>query len=103
MAKSHRTETTSATPGRSAYVPVVRDGLCRHIRSKGMIVNIDESPENQSTRRNYLAVDPHALDWDGTVWWCASTSKTIGPDDRPCDAGRCVEGRRCHTAEDHLV
>jgi hypothetical protein len=99
----HRPETTAATPGRSAHSPVVRDGLCRHIRSKGMIVNIDEAPESASTQRNYLGVDPHALAWDGTVWWCTETSKTIGPDDRPCDAGRCVSGRRCFTGEDNLV
>ncbi|HEY0706824.1 MAG TPA: hypothetical protein VGG33_08510 [Polyangia bacterium] len=97
-------ETTSNTSAiRSAFSPRVRDGLCRHIRSKGMIINIDEAPENASTQLNYLSVDPHALAWNGTTWWCTQTSKTIGPDDRPCDNGRCTEGRRCYTAEDALV
>ena len=36
---------------RSKYSPKVRDGLCRHIRSKGMIVNIDEAPENSSWQK----------------------------------------------------
>jgi hypothetical protein len=84
---------------RSAYSPIVRDGLCRHVRSKGMMVNIAESPENDSSRRGYLAVDPNALAWDGTIWWCTHTSKTIGPDDRPCDSDRCRAGRGCFEAE----
>jgi hypothetical protein len=85
--------------GRSAYSPIVRDGLCRHVRSKGMMVNIAESPENDSSRRGYLAVDANALAWDGTIWWCSHTSKTIGPDDRPCEAERCRAGRKCFEAE----
>jgi hypothetical protein len=91
------------TVGRSIYAPRVRDGLCRHIRSKGMIVNIDESPENQSTQKNYLAVDTHALAYDGTVWWCTATSKTIGPDDRPCDSDRCQKGRTCYQGEERVA
>jgi hypothetical protein len=89
--------------GRSSHSPRVRDGLCRHIRSKGMLVNIDERPENKSTQKNYLAVDTNALAYDGTVWWCTSTSKTIGPDDRPCDADRCQSGRRCFEGEERVV
>jgi hypothetical protein len=85
---------------RSKYSPRVRDGLCRHIRNKGMIVNIDESPENSSFQRSYLAIDPHALPWDGTTWWCTETSKTIGPDDRPCSSERCTKGRGCFEGED---
>ena len=103
MSKANSQSPANEVPGRSAHVPIVQDGLCRKIRSKGMIVNIDESPENKSTRAAYLKIDPHALDWDGTVWWCAKTSKTIGPDDRPCDTGRCVAGRRCFEGEDRLV
>jgi hypothetical protein len=86
-------------PGRSAFSPLVRNGLCRHVRSKGMMVNIAESPENDSTRRGYLEVDKNALAWDGTIWWCTHTSKTIGPDDRPCDSDRCKKGRACFEAE----
>ncbi|HEY0712219.1 MAG TPA: hypothetical protein VGF45_06075 [Polyangia bacterium] len=88
---------------RSAHSPRVRDGLCRHIRSKGMIINIGEAPENASTQINYLSIDPNALAWNGTTWWCTQTSKTIGPDDRPCDNGRCVQGRGCYTAEENLA
>jgi hypothetical protein len=80
---------------RSAHTPQVRDGLCRHIRSKGMLVNIGEPPENQSSQKGYLTHDPHALAWDGTTWWCVQTSKTLGPDDRPCHAERCQQGRAC--------
>jgi hypothetical protein len=88
---------------RSKYSPRVRDGLCRKIRNKGMIVHIDESPENSSFQRTYLAVDPHALPWDGTTWWCTETTKTVGPDDRPCEAERCKAGRPCYEAEDPLA
>jgi hypothetical protein len=84
---------------RSIHDPRVRDGLCRNIRSKGMIVNIAETPENDSTQRSYLTVDKNALAWDATVWWCTQTSKTIGPDDRPCDKERCQSGRACFEAE----
>ena len=101
--KSSADETTALPPGRSIHAPRVRDGLCRHIRSKGMIINIDEAPENGSSQVNYLTVDPHALAWDGTVWWCTETSKTIGPDDRPCDSGRCQKGRRCFVGEDRIA
>lgn len=96
MSKSNKIETAV----RSEFSPRVRDGLCRHIRSKGMYVNIAESPENDSTRRGYLAIDHNAFDWDGTVWWCTATSKTVGPDDRPCDNDRCKSGRRCFQGED---
>ena len=88
---------------RSMYSPRVRDGLCRHLRNKGMIVNIDENPENSSWQRSYLAIDPHALPWDGTVWWCTETAKTVGPDDRPCDGERCGKGRSCYETADDPV
>jgi hypothetical protein len=98
-----KANTSTATEGdrvRSEHAPIIRDGLCRHIRCKGMLVNIGERPDSASSQRNYLAVDPHALPWDGTVWWCGHTSKTVGPDDRPCDNDTCVSGRRCFAAED---
>jgi hypothetical protein len=85
---------------RSAHDPKVRDGLCRKIRSKGMIVNIDEKPENDSTQRQYLAWDKNALPWDSTVWWCQETCTPVGPDDRPCHKDRCVAGRSCYEAPD---
>ena len=85
---------------RSAHEPRVRDGLCRHIRSKGMLVNIGERPERDSNQRQLLAADPNTMAWDGTTWWCNQTSKPIGPDDRPCLNDRCLPGRRCYEAED---
>ena len=88
---------------RSAHEPRVRDGLCRHIRSKGMLVNIGERPENDSSQRQLLAVDRNTMPWDGTTWWCNVTSKTVGPDDRPCLHDRCVAGRGCFEAEDDAV
>jgi hypothetical protein len=84
---------------KSIHSPRVRYGLCRHIRSKGMIINIGESPENDSSRRQFLAVDRNTLDWDGTTWWCQSSGKTVGPDDRPCHDSRCLAGRGCYEAE----
>ena len=83
--------------------PRVRDGLCRRIRCKGMLIHIDDSPEHSSSQNNYLSVDPHALGWDGTVWWCTSTSKTVGPDDRPCDNDRCKSGRSCFEGEERVA
>ena len=77
----------------------VRDGLCRNVRAKGMISNVGEKPENDSGQRGYLAVDPHALGWDSTIWWCAETGKSVGPDDRPCNRDSCQPGRGCFEAE----
>lgn len=85
---------------RSIHEPRVRGGLCRHIRSKGMLVNIGEKPENDSAQKGYLAVDPHALAWDSTIWWCSESGKPVGPDDMPCEKERCVHGRGCWEAED---
>jgi hypothetical protein len=83
--------------------PTVRDGLCRHIRSKGMLVNIAEPPESDSNQKQYLQFDPNALAWDSTIWWCEETSKPVGPDDRPCHGDRCIKGRACYAAEDPAV
>jgi hypothetical protein len=87
---------------RSAHEPRVRDGLCSKIRSKGMLVNIGEKPENDSSQRQMLAADPNTMPWDGTTWWCTETSKTIGPDDRPCHRDRCLSGRACYEGEDNV-
>jgi hypothetical protein len=89
-----------ASKVRSKHEPRVRDGLCRNIRSKGMLVNIGELPENDSAQRSFLAVDKNTMPWDGTTWWCMSSGKTVGPDDRPCHATRCLSGRSCFEAED---
>jgi len=85
---------------KSVHQPHVRDGLCRHIRSKGMLVDIGEKPPNDASQRQMLAADRHAMAVDSTVWWCDETSKTVGPDDRPCHKGRCVQGRACFQGED---
>ena len=38
----------SKTPSvRSEHAPKVRDGLCRHIRCKGMLIHIDDDLTNQ--------------------------------------------------------
>ena len=50
---------STSTKVRSIHSPRVRNGLCRHIRSKGMLVNIGETPENDSSQRQLLAVDRH--------------------------------------------
>ncbi len=89
-----------STKVRSKHAPIVRYGLCRNIRSKGMIVNIGETPENDSSQRQLLAVDKNTMPWDGTNWWCIQTGKVMGPDDKPCDGERCKAGRGCFEAED---
>ena len=70
-----------------------------------MLVHIDESPGKASSRQAYLEIDANALDYDGTVWWCTETSKTIGPDDRPCDNSRCGQNtvRACYQGEDSIA
>ncbi len=88
------------TTVKSAHEPLVRDGLCRHARSKGMLVNIGERAEDASAQRQLLAADRNTLAWDSTVWWCTMTSKVLGPDDRPCHKDRCVSSRGCFEAED---
>ena len=88
---------------RSVFAPRVRDGLCRRIRNKGMIIHMDEKPENASSLRSYLEVDKNARAWDNTTWWCTSTSKTVGPDDKPCDVDRCKSGRGCFESEDRVA
>jgi hypothetical protein len=95
----------NVTTIRSEHSPRIRDGLCRKIRAKGMLVHIDEGPDKASSRQAYLEIDANALDYDGTVWWCTETSKTIGPDDGPCDETRCgsKSGRRCYTGEDPIA
>ncbi len=86
---------------KSAHEPTVRDGLCRYIRSKGMIVNIDADPSAQSGFvAQFMALDPNAMPYDATIWWCTETSKSLGPDDEPCDRSKCVAGRGCFEAED---
>jgi hypothetical protein len=85
---------------RSVHDPRVRNGLCRYIRSKGMIINIGEKPENDSLKRQFLAVDKNTMDYDGTTWWCQQSGKTVGPDHKPCYDERCVQGRGCFEAED---
>lgn len=72
---------------KSRYAPVVKNNLCRHLRSKGMYTG------------GYHAVDPHALPFNATNWWCDRTQKELGPDDCPCDGGRCGPGRACYVAE----
>ncbi len=84
----------------SAHLPVVRDGLCRFARSKGMLVNLGEpDPRAASFSRQYLTHDPNALPFDTTIWWCEQTSKSLGPDDGPCASERCVHGRSCYESE----
>jgi hypothetical protein len=68
---------TMANNIRSQYSPVVRDGLCRKIRSKGMLVHIDEGQGKGSTRQAYLEIDQNALDYDGTTWWCTETEEPV--------------------------
>ncbi len=84
---------------KSIHAPTVRDGLCRHVRSKGMLVNIGEKPENDSSQRQLLRHDSNTMAWDGTNWWCDESGKTVGPDDRPCHGERCLPGRSCYQAE----
>ena len=79
---------------RSIHDPRVRNGLCRYIRSKGMIVNIGEKPENDSLKRQFLAVDPNTMDFDATTWWCQQSGKTVFHCGYPrCFAARCANRR----------
>jgi hypothetical protein len=77
-----------ANAKKSEHAPRIRDGLCRHVRNKGMYTG------------GYSASDPNALPYDVTIWWCTRTEKQIGPDDVPCHKDRCVRGRACWEPED---
>ncbi len=77
----------------SRHAPQVFNDLCRHVRTKGMVVNMnDPDPDGKQRLQNQ---DPNSLPYDVTTWWCTQTFKQLGPDDRPCHGERCVQGRVC--------
>jgi hypothetical protein len=87
----------------SIHEPRVRNGLCRRLRSKGILVSIGTAPEKDIAARQRASFLGNELPTDTTVWWCDRTATVIGPDDRPCHADRCTRGRACHESEDEPV
>ena len=58
---------------------------CRHLRSAGMYVFTDGSPEE--TAENY----------DSSSYWCSETMKSFGPDDDLAGGRECrVRSRSCY-------
>ena len=58
---------------------------CTYLRHKGMYVMSVPDPDEH---RFYDA-------YDGTVYWCALTQKSLGPDNQPVHADACQQGRGC--------
>lgn len=59
-------------------------GLCRHLRSKGMFIEVEFNPLD--------AAIPSMS--DGFVW-CVHTQNCLGPDGRVADRETCGAGRSC--------
>lgn len=68
--------------------PSVWAPFCRHLRCKGMYVSAE-----------HLA-DTNAMFYDATIYWCALTFKSLGPDSYPCHATECLAGRGCFVPTD---
>lgn len=55
--------------------------LCRRLRSKGMIMNVEPGP---SAARS-----------DDGYFWCTHTMNCLGPDGKVADRDTCQPGRGC--------
>lgn len=58
---------------------------CRHLRSKGMFIEVEHRPEDDLV--------PSMS--DGFVW-CVHSQNCLGPDGRVAELGTCVAGRSCY-------
>jgi hypothetical protein len=68
-------------PGLADQFPKLKEGHCKHIRSKEMFYEI----ERGSDLPNYAA----------RMYWCQHTQIPLGPDARPCEMGACTSERSC--------
>ncbi len=74
-----------ADPSSGPDLTVIHESPCRHLRSKGMYVFTDRSPE-----------DGYGDD-DNTIYWCMHTMKSFGPDEDMVDRRGCRNpGRSCY-------
>ena len=67
-------------PGLAEQFPSLKEGRCKHIRSKEMF---------------YETKFDHVPDYGARLYWCQHTQTCLGPDGRPCDMDNCSPGRTC--------
>lgn len=67
-------------PGLADQFPKLKDGHCKHIRSKEMFIQIER-----------LDVP----DYSARLYWCQHTQWPIGPDQKVCDMANCTDERPC--------
>ncbi len=53
---------------------------CKHIRSKEMYYQADQTDGDQ---------------YSGGIYWCAKSHETFGPDGEPVDRSECTPSRAC--------
>ena len=66
--------------GLAEQFPELKDGHCRHIRSKEMFYQIER---------------PDAPNYSARLYWCQHTQIPLGPDQDPCEMGTCNGKRSC--------
>ena len=67
-------------PGLADQFPKLKEGHCKHIRSKEMFYQIER-----------LDVP----DYSARMYWCQHTQLPLGPDNKPCEMGHCTAERAC--------
>ena len=67
-------------PGLADQFPELKDGHCKHIRSKEMFYEIERT---------------EAPNYSARLYWCAHTHIPLGPDQKPCEMEKCNGSRPC--------
>jgi hypothetical protein len=67
-------------PGLGDQFPKLKEGHCRHIRSKEMFYQIERLDPPNYAGRNY---------------WCSHTQLPLGPDNKSCEMATCNDERPC--------
>lgn len=67
-------------PGLAEQFPLLKEGHCKHIRSKEMFYEV---------QRNDVP------DYGGRLYWCQHTQTCLGPDGKACDMQHCSPERPC--------
>ena len=70
----------SFLPGLADQFPKLKDGHCKHIRSKEMFYDVERSD---------------VPNYSGRLYWCQHTQIPLGPDGKACEMGTCNSDRPC--------
>ena len=81
MARHPRSSHEPSDRDRTLPVVAPASGICRHLRSKSMFIDVEPDPTIPSMS-------------DGFVW-CTHSMNCLGPDGRVADRDTCRHGRRC--------